>query len=99
MVHIDCVTTRRDNPTFAFREYRIFVDGLLAGRGGLQACGLGAAITDLPAVALLGRQYAIVASEDDDQQPVVELWTVGAKRARARKAATGPRRSGHPVTA
>jgi hypothetical protein len=89
-VHVDRIATQRENPTFAFREYRIFVDRVLAGRGGLQACGLGAAITDLPAVALLGHQYAIVVTENDEYEPVVKLRTVRANERRVRKARTGP---------
>jgi hypothetical protein len=72
-MHVDCVTTRHDNPTFAFREYRIFVDGLLAGRGGVQACGLGAARTDLPAVAVCDEGRAVVVTENQQGTPVVEM--------------------------
>jgi hypothetical protein len=75
-IHIDRISARQSGPTFAFREYRIFVDHILAGAGGLQQCGLGAPLSSLPAVALVGESRAVVITENRDGTPVIELSAV-----------------------
>ena len=73
-VHIDIVAARRSNPTFAFRDYRIYRDGILIGRALHQRCGLGDTLDDLPAIALVER-YAVTLRAHDPSAPVVQLWT------------------------
>jgi hypothetical protein len=72
-VHLDIVATRRSNPTFAFRDWRIYVDGVLEGRAPQQQCGVGDSLSDLPAVALVGR-HAVTLTGSQLDAPQVELW-------------------------
>jgi hypothetical protein len=51
-VHVDWLTARCLKPTFAFIEYRAFVDGALAARGGRMQVSVGAP-SNLPAKALI----------------------------------------------
>jgi hypothetical protein len=41
IVQVDLVAVRRSGPTFAFRLYRIYVDGVCGGGRGRQQCGSG----------------------------------------------------------
>jgi len=72
-VHLDIVAARRSRPTFAFRDWRIHVDGVLGGRALQQQCGVGDSISDLPAVALVG-SHALTLTGYDLDHPLVELW-------------------------
>jgi hypothetical protein len=51
-VHVDWLSARHSKPTFAFIEYRVFVDGALAARGGRMQVSVGAP-RNLPAKALI----------------------------------------------
>jgi hypothetical protein len=61
-VHVDWLAARRSKPTFAFIEYRVFVDGLLAGRGGRAQVGVGAP-SNRPARALLDDTQLLMVSD------------------------------------
>lgn len=86
VVHIDVVDVRKYGPGRSVREFRIFVDGELAGRGGKCGCSLGFGGGDLPAVARIDSDAAItVDSVVDKETPVVELWKVRQSRASAQR--------------
>ena len=62
-------------PGRSFKEFRIFVAGRLAGRGGRCGCSPGIGGSDLTAVARLGRGQAITV-DAHGERPVVEVWGV-----------------------
>ena len=72
-VHIDHVYATKSGPGRSHREIRIFVAGRLGGRGGRCGCALGFGANDLPAVAALGQDGAIVV-DDCSNGLIVELW-------------------------
>jgi len=72
-VHIDLVSATTYGPGRSYADFRIFVDGHLAGRGGSCSCSLGFGGSDLPAVAAVGRNAAITADLIDGER-VVEFW-------------------------
>ena len=51
-VHADWLSARRSRPTLWFIQYRVFVDGVLAARGGRAGVGLGSP-SNLPVKALI----------------------------------------------
>jgi hypothetical protein len=68
---------RREQPGRSVREFRIFVDGELAGRGGQCGCSLGFGGGDLPAVACVDSDLVVtVDAVAGEQLPVVELWRI-----------------------
>ncbi len=69
-VHIDRLSANKHSPGRSYVEIRIFVDGILAGRGGSAGSSLGGGGNDLPAIALLGDDRALTV----DGQMVVTLW-------------------------
>ena len=71
LVHIDRLYASLHSPGRSCIEYRIFVNGKLAGHGGDGGSSLGGgSSSDLPAVALVG-QDKIVAT---DWQVVITAW-------------------------
>jgi hypothetical protein len=82
VVHIDMVDVRKYGPGRSVREFRIFVDGELAGRAGECGCSLGFGGGDLPAVARIDSDAVMtVDSIVGKETPVVELWKVQQSRA------------------
>lgn len=76
-VHIDRIERHRYSPGRSLTEVRIFVDGLLQGRGGFVGCSLGAGGSDLPAIARVGPSRAITVDATNGVAfPIVELWEV-----------------------
>ena len=81
VVHIDCVHRNLGGPGRAVQEVRIFVDGVLEGRGGSAGCSLGFGGDDLPAVARVGSGQAVTVDlVAGIPAPVVELWEIAATR-------------------
>jgi hypothetical protein len=70
-VHIDCLVAHKWGPSRFYVEYRIFVDGALAGRGGESSLPQGG-IPDknLPAVALLGQDKVLTV----DAHGTLAVW-------------------------
>jgi hypothetical protein len=74
-VHIDRLERRLHSPGRGWKELRIFVDNVLAGRAGLAGCSLGAGGSDLPAIACIGRSKVITVDIIESiAVPIVELW-------------------------
>ena len=77
VLHIDCVTRRGYGPGRSIEEFRLFLDGVLEGRGGFAGCSLGFGGRDLPAVALIDDGLAVtVDAVQVATPPIVELWEV-----------------------
>jgi hypothetical protein len=77
VLHIDRVSGTRFGPGRSIVEFRLFFDGVLAGRGGSVGCSLGFGGRDLPAVALVGDRLAVtVEFVEGVAIPIVELWKV-----------------------
>jgi hypothetical protein len=68
-LHIDWITASRFGPGRSMTEVRIFLDGALVGQGFSGGCSLGFGGSDLPAVAMVGRDKAVVV--DGSAQPLV----------------------------
>ena len=76
LIHIDRLYANKYAPGRSYVEFRIFVNGTLAGRGGSAGSSLGGSgNSDLPAVALIGSDKIISV----DNQMVVALWEALAK--------------------
>jgi hypothetical protein len=76
-LHIDRVAATKYGPGRSFLEFRIFTDGVLAGRGGRCGCSLGGGGSDLPAVARVAAHLVITVEDAaEDGRPTVELWGV-----------------------
>lgn len=76
-VHVDYVERHLGGPGRTVSEIRIFVDGLLEGRGGMVGCSLGSGGGDLPAVARITPSLVLAADlVPAVVVPVVELWQV-----------------------
>jgi hypothetical protein len=76
-IHIDRVDVSKYGPGRSVREFRIFVDRELAGRGGHCGCSLGFGGGDLPAVARIDSDLVVtVDAVAGEQLPVVELWRI-----------------------
>jgi hypothetical protein len=76
-VHVDRASASKRGPGNMYLEFRIFVDGRLAGRGGRCGTSLGVGGSDLPAVARVGPHKAITLDEDVGvSTPIAELWEV-----------------------
>jgi hypothetical protein len=76
-VHIDRATARLHGPGRAHLEFRIYVNGQLAGRGVASGCSLGFGGNDLPAVTIIATNLALtVDNAFAGPEPIVELWTV-----------------------
>lgn len=77
MVHVDWASNsnQRGGPGRALTEFRVFVDGQLAGRGGEWGCSLGAGGRDLPLVARIGADTALTLDHMGRGLPIVEVWT------------------------
>jgi hypothetical protein len=77
-VHVDWVnnSNQRGGPGRSFAEFRAFVDGQLAGRGGEWGCSLGVGGRDLPLVARISANRAITLDHMGRGLPIVEVWTV-----------------------
>jgi hypothetical protein len=70
-VHIDCLVAHKWGPSRFYVEYRIFVDGVLAGRGGESSLPQGGASDrDLPAVALFGQDRVLTV----DGHGMLAVW-------------------------
>lgn len=69
-VHIDRLSANKHSPGRSYKEIRIFVDGILAGRGGSAGSSAGGGGSDLPAIALPGDDRVLTV----DGQMVVTLW-------------------------
>jgi hypothetical protein len=83
VVHIDMVDVRKGGPGRSVREFRVFVDGTLCGRGGQCGCSLGFGGDDLPAVARVSADRALtVDSVTGRDAPIVELWEVRPQESR-----------------
>jgi hypothetical protein len=77
LIHIDVVNVLKYGPGRSVREFRIFVDGELAGRGGDCGCSLGFGGGDLPAVARIDSDVVLTVDADSGKEPpVVELWQI-----------------------
>ena len=76
-VHVDWVSNsnQKGGPGRALTEFRVFVDGQLAGRGGEWGCSLGAGGRDLPLVARIGADTALTLDHMGRGLPIVEVWT------------------------
>ena len=75
LVHIDRVCASKSGPGRSVLEFRVFVEGKLAGRGGRCGCSLGFGGSDLPAVAQVGGSRVLtVDAVHGFATPVVELW-------------------------
>jgi len=71
LVHVDYVAAEFVSPPRRYVEIRIFVRGLLAGRGGTSSSAMGASENaDLPALALIGSELLLGVWDDRS----VVLW-------------------------
>jgi hypothetical protein len=71
LVHVDYVEAEFTSPPRRYLEIRIFVRGLLAGRGGASSSASGAAdSSELPALALIGSELLLGVWEDRS----IVLW-------------------------
>ncbi len=71
LVHVDYVTAEFTSPSRRYVEIRIFVRGLLAGRGGSSSTATGASTSsELPALALIGSELLLGVWEDRS----IVLW-------------------------
>lgn len=70
LIHIDRLHADKLCPGRSYTEFRIFVNGRLAGRGGSAGSSLGGGGSDLPAVALVGTDKVLTV----DRQEVITLW-------------------------
>ena len=70
LVHIDRLHVNKFAPGRSYTEFRIFVNGKLAGRGGSAGTSLGGGGSDLPAVALVGKDKVLTV----DKQAIITLW-------------------------
>jgi len=76
-VHIDKISAVFFGPLRGFTEYRIFVDGVFAGRGGSAGGSWGSFGNDLPAKALLGGEKVLVLDREFGQEyPRIRLWAI-----------------------
>ena len=70
-VHIDRLMAERRGPGCVYLEYRIFIDGRIAGRGGMAGGPYGCGNNDLPAAALLGERRILTV----DWNLNIEVWS------------------------
>ena len=70
LIYIDRLWGRGFGPGRCFTEFRIFVDGELAGRGGVAGASIGAGNSDAPALALIGADKIMCVDTD----MIVTLW-------------------------
>ncbi len=70
LVHVDHVAAEFTSPARRFVEIRIFVRGLLAGRGGTSSSASGAESSEMPALALIGSELLLGVWEDRS----IVLW-------------------------
>jgi hypothetical protein len=71
LVHVDYVLAEFTSPPRRYVEIRIFVRGLLAGRGGASSSGMGySASAELPALALIGTELLLGVWDDRS----IVLW-------------------------
>lgn len=63
-IHIDRLMIERGGPLCVFIEYRIYIDGAVAGRGGICGGPYGNGNMDLPAVAFLDSRRILSVDED-----------------------------------
>ncbi len=71
LVHVDYVAAEFTSPARRYVEIRIFVRGLLSGRGGASSSASGAAeSSELPALALVGTELLLGVWEDRS----IVLW-------------------------
>ena len=73
VVHIDRIQVTKGGPGRSFKDIRIFVNGVQAGRGGFCGCSLGGGGTDGPTVALVGPDKLLFVTSDHE----IELWERG----------------------
>lgn len=69
-IHIDRMMIERSGPLCMFIEYRIYVDGAVAGRGGICAGPYGNGNHDLPAVAFLNARRILSVDRNLD----IRVW-------------------------
>lgn len=69
LVHIDRMYASKGGPGRSYTEFRVFVNGKFAGRGGGAGTSLGGGGSDLPAVALVSNDKMLTVSEDG-----IALW-------------------------
>ena len=69
-VHIDRLLAERRGPLSIYIEYRIYINGVIAGRGGMAGGPYGCGNYDLPAAALLGDGRILSVDRDLN----IEVW-------------------------
>lgn len=70
LIHIDRLSAKMSGPGRSYLEYRIYVDGQLAGRGGGAGAIFGMGNSDLPARALCGMNRLITV----DREKNISYW-------------------------
>ena len=76
-VHVDKVFVMNWGPLRGFTEFRIFVDGVFAGRGGSAGGSWGSFGNDLPAKALLGGDRVLMLDRESGQEyPRIRIWAI-----------------------
>jgi hypothetical protein len=76
-VHVDKISAIFFGPLRGFTEYRIFVNGVFAGRGGAAGGTWGSFGNDLPAKALLAGDRVLVLDRESGQEyPRIRLWAI-----------------------
>jgi len=76
-VHIDKVTVLRWGPLRGYTEYRIYVDGLFAGRGGTAGGSWGSFGRDDAAKAIVNDKTMLVLDLNGNRnEPPIQVWTI-----------------------
>ena len=76
VIHVDCVSANKGGPGRSFKDIRIFVNGVQAGRGSSCGCSLGGGGSEGPAVALVGSDKLLFVKPNLS----VGLWKRGRRK-------------------